>query len=211
MPDFVPHAIDPLAVHAEVAEFGALLQSNTHLKEAVFRDFFQSRPHAAALIGPYTPSMRGGDLLAYEYPLFGDFRCDLVIADSVTRACTFVEFEDAGPRSLFVKHGDKATREWSPRFEHGYSQVVDWFYKLQDMIGTATMEARFGKRAIDYTGVLVVGRDQHMNAGEDDRLRWRREHVIVNSKRIFCVTYDELLEDLTYRLDWFGPVVHAGG
>ena len=74
------------------------------------------------------------DLLAYEYPLFGDFRCDLAVADSVTRACTFVEFEDAGPRSLFVQHGDKATREWSPRFDHGYSQVVNWFYKLQDMI-----------------------------------------------------------------------------
>ena len=68
------------------------------------------------------------------------------------RACTFVELEDAGPRSLFVKHGDKSTREWSPRFDHGYSQVVDWFHKLQDMTHTATMEARFGKRAIDYTG-----------------------------------------------------------
>ncbi len=50
-----------------------------------------------------------------------------------------------------------------------------------------------------------------MNVGEYDRLRWRCEHVIVNSKRIFCVTYDELLEDLTYRLDWFGPFVDAGG
>ena len=48
MPDFVPHAIDPGAVRAEVAELGALLQSNAHLKEAVFRDFFRSRPHAAA-------------------------------------------------------------------------------------------------------------------------------------------------------------------
>jgi hypothetical protein len=211
MPDFVPHAIDPGAVRAEVAELGALLQSNAHLKEAVFRDFFKSRPHAAALIGPYTPSVRRCNLLAYEYPLFGDFRCDLTIADSVTRACTFVEFEDAGPRSLFVQHGDKATREWSPRFDHGFSQVVDWFYKLQDMINTATMEARFGKRAIDYTGVLVVGRDQHMKPGEHDRLRWRREHIIVNSKRIVCVTYDELLADLTDRLDWYGPVDHAVG
>jgi hypothetical protein len=79
------------------------------------------------------------------------------------------------------------------------------------MTNTATMEARFGKRAIDYTGVLVIGRDQHTNSGENDRLRWRREHVIVNSKRIFCMTYDELLEDLTYRLDWYGPAVHAGG
>ena len=132
------------AAHAEVAELRALLQTNAELKEAVFRDFFRSRPHASALIGPYTPLANRSDLIAYEYPLFGDFRCDLAIADSVTRACTFVEFEDAGPRSLFVRHGDKATREWSPRFDHGFSQVVDWFYKLQDLTQTATMEARLG-------------------------------------------------------------------
>ena len=211
MPEFVPHVIDPRAAHAEVAELRALLQTSADLKEAAFRDFFRSRPHATALIGPYSSSANRSDLIAYEYPLFGDFRCDLAIADSVTRACTFVEFEDAGPRSLFVRHGDKATREWSPRFDHGFSQVVDWFYKLQDLTQTATMEARFGRRALDYTGVLVIGRDQHMSTGEHDRLRWRREHVIVNSKRIVCVTYDELLGDLTYRLDWYGPAIHAGG
>ena len=119
MPDFVPHVFDPRAAHAEVEEFRVLLGSHAHLKEAAFRDFFRSRPHATALIGPYTPAVKRLDLMAYEYPLFGEFRCDLAIADSVTRACTFVEFEDAGPRSLFVQHGDKPTREWSPRFEHG--------------------------------------------------------------------------------------------
>jgi Domain of unknown function (DUF4263) len=160
VPEFVPHVIDPRAAHAEVAELRTLLQTNADLKEAAFRDFFRSRPHASALIGPYTPLVNRSDLIAYEYPLFGDFRCDLAIGDSVTRACTFVELEDAGPRSLFVRHGEKSTREWSPRFEHGFSQVVDWFYKLQDLTQTATMEARFGRRAIDYAGVLVIGRDQ---------------------------------------------------
>jgi hypothetical protein len=97
VPEFVPHLIDPRAAHAEIAELRALLQSNVDLKEAVFRDFFRSRPHATALIGPYSSSANRSDLIAYEYPLFGDFRCDLAIADSVTRACTFVELEDAGP------------------------------------------------------------------------------------------------------------------
>jgi len=211
MPDFAPHALDPVACCVEVAELRALLAGTRNLKEAEIRAFFGARRHISALIGHYNPSVKRVDRLAYEYPLFGDFRCDLAIGDSVTRACTFVEIEDAGPRSLFVKHGDKATREWSPRFDHGYSQVVDWFHKLQDMSNTATMEARLGKRAIDYTGVLVVGRNQHMDIGEHERLRWRREHVIVNSKRIFCVTYDELLEDLEFRLDWYGPAAQAGG
>ncbi len=149
MPDFALHAIDPTAARAEVVELEGLLLANPILKEADFREFVRARPHASALIGYYNLDVKRIDLLAYEYPLFGDFRCDLAIADSVTRACTFVEFEDAGPRSLFVKHGDKSTREWSPRIDHGYSQVIDWFYKLQDMTNTASMEARFGKRAID--------------------------------------------------------------
>ena len=84
MPDFVPHALDPCAAQAEVAEFQTLLDSHPHLKEAALREFFRSRPHASALIGPYTPLVKRIDLLAYEYPLFGDFRCDLVIADSIT-------------------------------------------------------------------------------------------------------------------------------
>jgi hypothetical protein len=211
MPDFVAHTLDGVTARADVAELRALLQANSNLKEVVLRAFFGARSHVSALIGHDNPAVKRADRLAYEYPLFGEFRCDLAIADSSTRACTFVELEDAGPRSLFVKHGDKAIREWSPRFDHGYSQLVDWFHKLQDMTHTATMEARLGKRGIDYTGVLVVGRDQHMRAGERERLRWRREHVIVNSKRIFCVTYDELLEDLEFRLDWYGPVAEAGG
>jgi hypothetical protein len=105
----------------------------------------------------------------------------------------------------------KATREWSPRFDHGYSQIVDWFYKLQVMTDAPDMEARFGRRAIDYTGVLIVGRDRHMDLGEQLRLKWRREHTIVNSKRIICVTYDQLLEDLTFRLDMYTLAVQAGG
>ncbi len=99
----------------------------------------------------------------------------------------------------------------SANCERCWRKIVDWFHKLHDMTNTAGMEARFGKRAIDYTGVLVVGRDQYMDVGEQERLRWRREHVIVNSKRIVCVTYDQLLEDLEFRLGWFGPAAQAGG
>jgi hypothetical protein len=211
MPDFAAHSLEPAAARVEVAELRTLLVENADLKESVVRNSFRERLNASALIGHYNPAVQRADRLAFEFPLFGDFRCDLAIGDSVSRSCTFVEFEAASPRSLFVKRGRKATREWSPHFDHGYSQIVDWFHKLQDMTNTAGMEARFGKRAIDYAGVLVVGRNQHIDVGEHERLRWRREHVIVNSKRIICVTYDQLLDDLEFRLDWLGPAAQAGG
>jgi len=211
MPGFDAHALDPVTGRVEVADLRVLLTANQELSETLLRNFFRGRRNASALIGHYNPAVQRADRLAFEYPLFGDFRCDLAISDSSSKACTFVELEDAGPRSLFVRKGRKATREWSPRFDHGYSQIVDWFHKLQDMTNTAGMEARFQKRAIDYTGVLVVGRNQYMDVGETERLRWRREHVIVNSKRILCVTYDQFLEDLEFRLGWFGPAAQAGG
>jgi hypothetical protein len=111
---------------------------------------------------------------------------------------------------LFVKQGDKVNRAWSSRFDGGYGQIIDWFYKLQVMTDSPDMEARFGARAIRYTGVLLIGRDQHLQAGERLRLEWRREHVVVNSKHIVCVTYDELVRDLLFRLDQYSVAGAAG-
>ncbi len=40
-----------------------------------------------------------------------------------------------------------------------------------------------------------------MDVGERLRLEWRREHVIVHSRKIHCVTFDELVADLLAKLD----------
>jgi hypothetical protein len=68
------------------------------------------------------------------------------------------------------------------------------------MTDTPDREARLGKRSIRYIGVLIAGRDQHLQTGERMRLEWRRDHVVVNSRQIVCVTYDELLQDMLFRL-----------
>jgi hypothetical protein len=211
MPDFHPHSFDRAHCRQEVLELKALLESSGDLGEAVFHDFFEPRLHLRALIGGYNSALASLDRLAWQYPIFGDFRCDFAIGDWTRKAYTFVELEDARPNSLFVKQGDKATRAWSARFDGGYSQIIDWFYKLHVMTDTPDMEARFGKRSIRYTGVLIVGRDQHLQAGERLRLEWRQEHVVVNSKHVFCVTYDQLLEDLMFRLDNSIVAGNAGG
>ncbi len=201
MPDLAPHAFDPAAGRSQLQQLKALLDSSADLDEKVLRAVFASHADLRALAGVYNPSLLSPDRLAWEYPIFGDFRCDFAIGDSARAADTFVECESAEPRSLFVRQGAKATRAWSPRFEAGYSQLIDWFYKLQVMTDTPDMEARFGKRAIRYTGLLVIGRQQHMDVGERLRLEWRRAHVVVNSKHLFCVTYDELVDDLLFWLD----------
>jgi hypothetical protein len=204
VPDFQPHTFDQAVCRQQVQELKTLLDSSADIGEAAFHDFFESRTHLRALIGRWNPALLSLDRLAWQYPIFGDFRCDFAIGDWNRKAYTFVEFEDARPNSLFVKQGEKATRAWSPRFDSGYSQIIDWFYKLQVMTDTPDMEAKFGKRAIRYVGVLIAGRDQHFQAGERLRHEWRHAHVIVNSKQIFCLTYDQLLEDLQYRVVEFG-------
>ena len=211
MKDFQAHLFEPAAARKEALELKSLLSASAALKEGKhIRPFFRARSQLSALVGSYSSAIARFDRLAYEYELFGDFACDLVVGDSVKRAYCFIEFEDAGPKSLFVKQGKKATREWSARFDHGYSQLIDWFYKLEDRRNRDEFEARFGKRSIDFTGVLVVGRNQHMDAGERLRLEWRRRHVVVHSRNIICVTYDELLDDLLFALDRYTPGTQAG-
>jgi hypothetical protein len=211
MPDFHPHTLDLAAGRQQVQELKALLDGSADLGEGVFHDFFEPRLDLRALVGLYNPSLASPNRLAWQYPVFGEFRSDFAVGDWARKAYTFVEYEDAGPRSLFVQQGNRPSRAWSSRFEAGYSQIVDWFYKLHVMTDTPDMEARLGKRSIRYTGVLLIGRDQHLEAGEQLRLEWRQEHVVVNSKHIVCVTYDQLLEDLLFRLDQYTVAGTAGG
>jgi hypothetical protein len=105
--------------------------------------------------------------------------------------------------SLFIKRGKRVTRDWSPRFEHGYSQIIDWFHKLDELRRSDDLVTRFGGRSIHFSGVLVIGRDQHLQPGEFERLEWRRANAVVASRRIECVTYDELARDLEDRLATF--------
>jgi hypothetical protein len=204
MKTFEPLAFDPARCVREVDELRTWLTRRPLLDEKKhIRPFFRKRRHLAAFIASYSPDIIRFDRLAFEYPLFGDFTCDLVVGDSGKAAYSFIEFEDAGPNSLFVKQGKKATREWSPRFDHGYSQIIDWFGKLEDMKKSDTFAARFGARSIRYNGVLVIGRDQSLQPGERERLEWRRSQVVVASQKIEVVTFDGLLEHLQTRLTAF--------
>ena len=112
--------------------------------------------------------------------------------------------------SIFHRQGQKATPEWSGCFEHGISQITDWFWKLDDVANTDDFEARFGRRRASYFGLLVVGRSLALSGPrERQRWDWRRQKVIVNSLPIIHVTYDELCEDLLARLEGNVPTTRA--
>ena len=70
-----------------------------------------------------------------------------------------------------------------------------------------TQRARFDHaNSFNYCGLLVIGRNKGLATIERERLDWRRRRVLVDSKHIYCMTFDELFEDLTFNVNKFGPV-----
>jgi hypothetical protein len=212
MTDFQVIRFDPDQCRRETQELQALLASRPSLDErADILPFFKARLQLSAFLGSYHPDIARYDLVAHEFSLFGDFACDLVVGDTKTRAFAFIEFEDAAPNSIFKrrKRKGRSTPEWATRFERGFSQVVDWFYKLHDQSNTAAFEEKFGARSIKYQGLLVIGRNEPMGLREKQRLLWRQEFVTVYSKQIHCKTFDQVCEDLLDRLQRFPTAARA--
>jgi hypothetical protein len=113
-----------------------------------------------------------------------------------------VEFEEATATSVFKKTGRP---DWSARFEHGFSQIVDWFQILDDMKNTNRFREQFGTSLADYTGVLVVGRSGFLDTAQRDRQRWRSMNVLVAGRRVECMTFDDLLREFKARVDSLLP------
>ncbi len=144
---FSPIEIDFERCRADLVAFGSLLERfrSEELKEREYiLEFFRMHRNLAALVGCVDRNIGHVDRIAYEFDFFGDYAADLAIGDSRKREYCFVEFENAAADSIFKKVGKKATLEWSNRFDHGYSQIIDWFWKLHDLARTDTGQARFG-------------------------------------------------------------------
>lgn len=193
MKEFERIQFDIVQCKKEIDELEAFLGKKTDLKE---RDevlpFFKKRKHLSTFFASLNPYAYAFNRIAHELSIFGDFTADLVAGDSENRTYCLVEFEDAAPDSVFHKIEHKATREWSSRFEHGFSQIVDWLWKLDSMKNDPGFESLFGDRSIRFTGVLILGRQQSLSVAEKGRLTWRQEKVSIDSNRINCLTYDDV-------------------
>jgi hypothetical protein len=200
MKSFDSLEFDPQQCQAELAEFRTLLKENEWLGERKhILPFFRERRHLSAFIGTYHHKIGAFDRIAFELSISGDFTCDLAVGHANKQAYCFIEFEAALERSIFARR-NRHVSEWGRDFERGYSQIIDWFWKLEEQAGTSTFNQIFGSPSPDFMGILVIGRSVMLDELERGRLRWRGERVVVNSKHIRCVTYDELLADLEERI-----------
>lgn len=212
MKPFEPIELDLTRARIEVAAFAAFLGPTD--RELGERDailpFFRRHPHLASLVHRYNAELDWPTHIKPELELFGDHACDLAVGNAATGQFCFVEFEAATADAVF-KRGKKGVAGWSARLEHGFSQVVDWFYTLDDMRATGRFRGQFGTNLVDYTGVLVVGRRGFLNPGEHERLLWRSRNVQVAGRRVTCLTFDDLLDAARERIKYLpSPDMPAG-
>jgi hypothetical protein len=193
MKHFDTFVFDQQTYERELADFEQFLNNSTTLHErADILPFFRDRRHLSSRITSVVSSFNQANRIAYEYDLFGDFVCDLVVGNSQTNDYCFIEFENASVDSIFTKKKGRYEPYYSCRFEQGYSQIADWFYQLND-VSESQMTKRFNSPKINYYGILIIGRSTFLSDTEKKRLTWRRRHFVVNSQHILIYTFDQLL------------------
>ena len=197
MKEFIPIDFDPAQSRQELDRFRSLLASKHELSERYdVQPLLQECRQLMALIGVGIPRSGPANRIAYEFPVFGDYVADIVIGDFERQCYCAIELEDARPNSIFHKLEGKATPEWGRRFEHGFGQLVDWFFSFDDHKNSAGFARHFDFGYIEFSGLLVIGRSGDLSDHDRIRLRWRSDRVTINTHRVRCQTYDELYGDL---------------
>jgi hypothetical protein len=200
---FAPVALDPAKLLTELNDLQRFLDDGTHRREREeIAPFFKPRTQLCAALGYANGAIAAPDLYAYELSLFGDFTADAASGDSRANAFTLIEFEDASPRSIFggLPEG-KTMKPWAPRFEHGFSQLVDWAWRLSTEGHRSDAFVRlFGASNPAIHLVLIAGRDADLRPEDIARLHWRAQNMTLGQYRISCFTFDGILASLKRRL-----------
>jgi hypothetical protein len=188
------------AARAELTAYHHLLTTQQSLSEREhILPFFRAHPNLACLLGTYHPNIESYDRLGLEVRLAGEYVADIVIGDQTNNALLFVEMEEGGPTSMFAPRRRRGT-QWSARLERGFSQIVDWFWLLDDQQSTLRFAAEFGQRPLDAMALLIAGRDSGVTLADRARLAWRSKHVQVAGQRVVCCTFDDVARRLEQRL-----------
>jgi hypothetical protein len=195
--------LDTNVLTSDLAALETRLAAEIHLKErAQILPFFQGRQNLCVALGLTNSSVELPNRWATELDLFGDFVCDVAAGDSEANAYTLIEFEAALEYSIFMKlQAKKSMRRWSPRFEHGFSQLVDWAWRISsEGESSAAFRRIFGVDNPAIHLLLIVGRDADLRKDDLTRLRWRANHTSLGQFRMSCFTFDGILNSLWRRL-----------
>ena len=168
-----PIVFDAHKFEKELKAFGMLLRTKAVLSEGGdIQPFFERNKQLSAYLGTFSTFIGPATELAFQFPFFGDFTADLLLGDKKAGEFCVVEFEDGREESVFKKQPKRGNPEWSARFEHGFSQLVDWFYHLDDFKGTKGFAKAFGYGHIRFMGLIVIGRSSALDDAKRSRLKW---------------------------------------
>lgn len=184
--------------------FDQLLKSKGDLSEAGdIQPFFKNNRHFTAYLGTFAPNITVATEVCFEFEFFGDFKADILLGSRRAREFCVVEFENGDQNAIFKKQKRRKNPEWSARFEHAFSQIVDWFYNLEDFKNTQGFSATFGPGHVSFTGLLIMGRSAMLDDSQTNRLRWRNDTVMIGRHKVNCLTFDDLHVRLKQKFDMY--------
>ena len=196
---------NPNDAETELDSFKQLLQNKKLAEKAQIQPRLYGSKNLLYLLASLFPvlnkiSFDENHMVGYasEHPILDDYKADIVIRDQDINMNLFIELEDAQENSIFSPNDNKEMRTWTSRIEHGYSQLIDWYYRLADFKTTTKFAERYGENG-EYLGLLIIGRnDTFKSEYEKKRFDWRFKKTLVDSRNIFCMTYDDLY-NMMYR------------
>lgn len=202
-----PGTFDLAQCEKSLNEYGDFLNAKIEIEETglgSLQEFFEQRLNLLLLMGDMFGPGFWPTHYQKEFVLLNEFRADYVVSDQTKRKFLFIEFESAKEHSIFSEKNDGKTGisyHWSGRFEHGFSQIVDWQFRMDDYRRSSKIEEHFGSDDITFQGVLVIGRDYFLKKhGTNKRFDWRLKNITVQSRPIHCLTYDKLYHEMVGRL-----------
>jgi hypothetical protein len=202
MTKWLPLKVDPAAARSQLGELRDCLNTNARMSEGALRDFIAARPQIIASLGLLNAAADRIDRWAPEVTLVAKHECDFVVGDSHRCVYTLVELKDANPESIYRRV--PATPYFTNRFNHGYSQIMDWLCVLDGLQDTPEFIDYWGQTTPpQFVGVLVIGRTPPLTLEGRRRMAWGSLKVKVNSHSILCLTYDDLTARLIDKTDIF--------
>ncbi|MCY9850386.1 Shedu anti-phage system protein SduA domain-containing protein [Pectobacterium jejuense] len=193
---------------------GISLEENKHLSPA-----FKAAPNHISIIASAFGGVNKPDLIASEYWILDKLRCDFAVCDSRKRKFCFIEIENASPKSIFVERkpdqyngllGRAPYYDWSARFEHGASQIIDWIRVLKDAEKTDDFRAHFGSaNKFEAEFILVIGRDEYLDDDQKERLAWRTKNLRAGDYKIRCITFDQVIDEVEYEFTTYVAAAKA--
>lgn len=179
----------------ELASFKAWLATVAFVGEAAIVAEIKRRRHMVCLLAS-TLGLPAPDMIKFELALKGMFRTDLVLGNDGQRRFGLIEFEDAEATSIFKK-GTVQYRSWSPRIEHGFSQILDWAWVRSDHPSDSVLLAGFGGPITTSAYAVICGRDASLaDDVERKRFKHRRDHLKVEGQPALVLTYDEMVRSM---------------